>query len=1654
MKHMNVTKDPRLTFLNFDFLKTSDGKIVKVYMFPIAGLLKFINEYLGMTLEAHLFRDIDFDDVTRRSLDELHPLFDSNDGFGFISWLNIVLKYVINVFTVTELNSGTGVKDYLANSRISTSSDDGVVKRQHSFKSFTSLENDWFRKHGDIGLEEFDNQIHHGFISIVLYETWANIFGCDANFESESLQRKKMSDKFACTSQKRDLDNSSGFCRPCWMTPISHKHFTERSHFLLALATSTVLEVSVPFDWPEGFEDTPSILGSFQCGSSFGYPTSTANLKPSVDDVKEAVMFESLTELLIQKMYFEKLKKEGTLYELTANAVLEEIINDPILVRDQFQDFFVEESLLFASCLSYSGQHTWPKKLAQAHNRNAAVLLIERKILHWNIISVFDPSNPLYYNMTLNFSRTQIPILKRCLIFALVDNWGGLNGLGREIRVSQLRKMLASISDALTGICQISLDIFPTFVQRLFAMFEAPKSGSNYESDFKRTGSLFLNLHQALERNQTSTISQICDALENSTSSPKSRLKYLQHVGDFLFRRDPSTWSHMDSFSRISSRTINGTDLRPTRSASMENSDAISKLPLSSAQTGDFVVGNSKYLTGPVLNIAQVKQIIQSTVETNQSELLFRFLGVQEDRSGTNSDGHCFFGMSSIANSTNRNIFPQQLHKMVYNVISVIGSHSRLSRGVETNALILSSLKTIVQIIYAGACISLDECKSQLSKLSRCKPVLDQQDGESLFARVSHVQECLVGLRWRSSDEFDYQKIRNTRDSNELYQNPVPVTDPSHKVALRTMQYIAQLTTPSSPTLDIRIEALRALVCILDSCSALVLDQFLRDTQLIQSTANTFALTLADCIKDYERFNERDDILVLGLKEFQDLHSNEQLQDEFVRLLIEIESTDPSSVLPCIRQTFDNFCNEGYTLCMYALRLIEQLCVLSGKMTRTSYIPGQVFLEMQPNSDPAMVVNFQSLIVSLGSKISSRFRIGNANAFDVRVLNRVFKSLNSLMFGQTPSKMKAFLVPDTYVLVNRTVAGLSQRIDDIQAHYFPEIHPIHVFESLLKFLMTLVLSDIDGTCCKAVGKGVSWMSLFSLVSQVHSASSKFLKMAGPINVFSSRISVQEYRAVSSRIGDAAYILFSSIKRQDIAKRAQLEKDWTHANLQAVSAEASKRVSCVEIVRQPGCPELCFFPNPETLDIVSDETQRKLLCVEESRQLSLRKNLVLCEHMRANTNASSGFGPRVLKKIRNLPLILSTLINLLLLGWLNLPVDFSQADKGWKWPQEKLSWELLFPENGTYSYDTFQNEILPNVLPLFISDDSPYGIEHKRAVNMTFLLLTVFNVLSCFVLLVGWLWFESSAAVYQYLLTAAYEHFVSPNNQSKKKISLEELQQQASGKNYLHIVKIPLFWGYIVMFAASICILLVSPLFSILFVCDGFRFDGIAYIFGAFLLKAKEFATLGYLAASIIFLNTVIGLVFFWDLFAPGDGGSSECTSLFQCTLAFIVQGIGGISDFFTKPKDTSAGAPYQFGSDKPASYRQILSLMWQLLYFIVVPTCLVATVTGVIVDSFGNARQKQVDWKEKMRSECFVCGLSAADFRDANMVGHVAEEAIVTFQDHVNFEHCVKDYFKLFMRLKSMQVSFAISDLHFVFSDNYVLSESGPPLCAGTLHSQ
>jgi len=226
-------------------------------------------------------------------------------------------------------------------------------------------------------------------------------------------------------------------------------------------------------------------------------------------------------------------------------------------------------------------------------------------------------------------------------------------------------------------------------------------------------------------------------------------------------------------------------------------------------------------------------------------------------------------------------------------------------------------------------------------------------------------------------------------------------------------------------------------------------------------------------------------------------------ETKFIRMIIEFETTDwigesldareqkrlPN---PIIKEAYEQFASKGFATCSYTLQLIGKMCVQSGKMSRASYAAGQKYMILQPNSDPALVVDFPSAINSLGSAIASRMRLGQANVFDIRVLCLLFKALNSIVFGLKSTETKDFLVPETYVLINKTVSGLSQIIDGTDAPFFPGNHPVHVLEQMLTFVLSFALSDVNGKSCQALGKGLSWINLFNLISQVESTS-KILK---------------------------------------------------------------------------------------------------------------------------------------------------------------------------------------------------------------------------------------------------------------------------------------------------------------------------------------------------------------------------------------------------------------------------------------------------------------------------------------------------------------------------------------------------------------------------------
>jgi hypothetical protein len=1197
----------------------------------------------------------------------------------------------------------------------------GIVSRfkakAHSYiaaRPFAELEDPWYGENGDITAAEFDNQSQHPTISVALNQIWTKIFGIGVNFESKTKQSFKLGDRLSYDSRERDIQSSPKFCRPFWRCPISYAHFTKENLSVLALAVSSVLFDQVPMDWKQN-PTHESILGAIQ-NDPMGYDPK-GEKRPNVSDIAEAQLFILAVELLIQEMCADpKLrinKKESdeasTGAESTSSSTESpsDVEIRPLQVLDMLIEGFnrVLETKSFASRAEFKNylqkgdiDMSWPTKLSQSTNETSAIVLIEKKITQWNIIRLFRTSfsdgNPVYNHISVS----QAPVIRRCLSFALVYNWGAWGGIGSEVSLKQMKLIIESIGSAAADICQIAIESFPSFVQQLFQRFEAPKMGSTQAKECNEVGDLFLKLAAALtvsgtSVNQAECIKAICAKQSGATRSP---LDYLLHVGETL-KKSPKDWSHIDAHEKSVVRNV---AVKESNAAVKQQASENARPSSTGSPSADLRVVTIEKAYSNFLGYPKIDEVLSSTIDTNAENLMFRFLAIDTSNRltpvHTDDSAFCFYGKFGLSNSTKRDAYPKYLYHMVYNIVSVLGSLRSMPRGEDTNQFIATCLQTFVQIVFCGACVNKEETDKQFGKLAKNKLVLDSRDSESFYSRTSHVQECLVGLLWLNAEEVEAAK-KQMRQFVDSFKNPTLVTDSSYKMALKTFSFIANLVTPAAPNNEIRAKAMHALSCMLDNCSAAVLDRFFdsKDAQIIHSTSNVFARSLQQFIKDYEDFKDRDDDLTIYLEKFRkERNVNVGLEDEFIQKLIEFETTDwlgdaadaKSNQQPIprpdhnIKAAYESFCSKSYTTCLFSLRLLCQMCVQSGKTTRASYPVGQKYMVNQPNSDPALIVDFSSSLNSVGALIAGRMRVGTANVFDIRILCRLFKAYNSIIFGAASVDMQRFLVAETFTLINKTVSGLSQRIDDMSAPFFPSNHPINVLEQMLTFLTSFALSDIDGKVCKQLSKSISWINFFNLISQMHSASAKSEKESETSNQTRAKTKSQSdfaqyYKMASSRICDSAYILYSAVKRRDISKSALLEKDWRHANLDTVAAEAQLRVSCVEIVRTPGNAELCFFTNPEKNE-VGDDKQRQLLCLEDSKQLSLRKNLVICEQLRNRKTTSSGFGSTFFKILRNVPLILTTLINLLLLGWLNLPVDFSSAAEGWRWPQNEYLWERL------------------------------------------------------------------------------------------------------------------------------------------------------------------------------------------------------------------------------------------------------------------------------------------------------------------------------------------------------------------------------------------
>jgi len=166
------------------------------------------------------------------------------------------------------------------------------------------------------------------------------------------------------------------------------------------------------------------------------------------------------------------------------------------------------------------------------------------------------------------------------------------------------------------------------------------------------------------------------------------------------------------------------------------------------------------------------------------------------------------------------------------------------------------------------------------------------------------------------------------------------------------------------------------------------------------------------------------------------------------------------------------------------------------------------------------------------------------------------------------------------------------------------------------------------------------------------------------------------------------------------------------------------------------------------------------------------------------------------------------------------------------------------------------------------------------------------------------------------------------------------------------------------------------------------------------LNGKAILLTGFLVLVIIYIYSMVAFFSFSDDYLhTGDNGvvGVECETLFKCWLSTILWGVrsgGGIGDVLEK-LDIEASGVYAG------------RFFFDLTFFIIVIILSLNMVFGIILDTFGELREKKSDIEEDIRSRCFICSLESDLF----------QRQALGFEHHIKHEHNMWHYLYYFTYL-------------------------------------
>ena len=150
---------------------------------------------------------------------------------------------------------------------------------------------------------------------------------------------------------------------------------------------------------------------------------------------------------------------------------------------------------------------------------------------------------------------------------------------------------------------------------------------------------------------------------------------------------------------------------------------------------------------------------------------------------------------------------------------------------------------------------------------------------------------------------------------------------------------------------------------------------------------------------------------------------------------------------------------------------------------------------------------------------------------------------------------------------------------------------------------------------------------------------------------------------------------------------------------------------------------------------------------------------------------------------------------------------------------------------------------------------------------------------------------------------------------------------------------------------------------------------------------------------------IIAYNFFPNYFQPGYASAQYCDSLIQCLLTLLYFGLptsGGLTQFLP-----SYWVDPLNGNIPSQSYAMVVYIFF---YFSITGPILLNVTFALIVDTFGDLREKRKEAKDNLGTTCFVCSLE----RDA------FQQRAKDFNVHLDKEHNRLHYLYFFAYLKDL----------------------------------